>query len=172
MMKFLINIFNYLKRIFDKNKNYLLLQCIKKNDQTITCEFNELLRLDGNLIKFNIKEIACNINIQESISSRTLFLIGMIYGGHQNSLHEFRAKIIDIKNEEVTLENSNEKIIIAIADLVNDNALIKQINPLDLVKILYPYAYKIGYNTCLSLNESNNEPCQNQVKSTNIVNLF
>ncbi len=172
MMKFLTNIYVFIKKAFYKNKNYLVLQAIKKNNKTIFCEFNELLRLDGNLIKFNIEEIANNVNIQKSISAKTLFLIGAIYGKHQNSLCEFRAKIIDVKNGEVTLESSNEKVIIKISSLMNDGDLIKQINPLDLIKIFSPYAYGLGYNARVSLDDDNNESYQRQANSTNIVNLF
>ena len=172
MMKFIVNAFNVIKKVFYKNKSYLVLQSVKKSEKTIFCEFNELLRLDGNLIKFNIEEVANNINIQESISSKTLFLIGVIYGKHQNSLREFRAKIIDVKNGEVVLENANEKITVSIKDLMNDDELIKQINSLDLIKIVSPYMYRLGYNTCASLDDDSSESCQRQTNSANIVNLF
>lgn len=158
--------------MFNKNKNHLVLQSIKKNEKTIFCEFNELMSLDGKLIKFDIDDIANNINVQNSIPTKTLFLIGTIYGKYQNSLYEFRAKIIDIKNETVTLENSNERITIAINSLMNDEELIKQINLMDLVKILSPYVYRLGYNTCASLDDENIESNKKKNTLSNIVNLY
>ena len=46
-------------------------------------------------------------------------------------------------------------------------------HPPDLVKILCPHVYKLGYDTCATLEESNNnESRQKQAAIKNIVNLF
>ena len=178
MMNLLTNIYNKLKDSLKNNKKYLRLSSIKKYENTIFCEFNEILSVNGKLIKFNIEEIAKNKNIQESIEPSMLFIIGKIYGNYQTSLKEYRVKLIDVGNSSVILENKDEKIFIKISSLLQDNSLIQQVNQLDLVRLLYPYAHQLGYDVYQSiskceeddkLNNPDNTIDQNK---TNIVNLF
>lgn len=177
MMKYLVKIYKTTKKPFKNKKNYLHLNSVYKKDSTICCEFNELLQLNGELIKFNIEEIANNLNIQKSIFPKTLFIIGVICGKYQNSLSEFRVKVTDIKNNTVTLENSHEKTFIGINDLLYDESLIQQINSLDLMRLIFPYAYNLGYNARSSFNSdsmnmSDTSDQENSENLTNIVNLF
>ena len=175
MMKFLAKIYSFFLKILKKNKNYLHLKSIYRKNNTVFCEFNELLRLDGKLLKFNIEEIANNISLQESIFPKTLFIIGTIYGKYENSINQFRVKIIDIQNNTVTLENSDDKISISINDLIYDDTLIEQINPLDLARLIFPYAYKLGYQTGSSLDiETPQVKLENNelINESNIISLF
>jgi len=179
MMNFLIKIIARLKQLFSTKSYQLNLQAIKENDHTIYCEFNDILRLDGKLIRFEIGEIAKNRNIQASIPPEALFIIGVVYGKFQHSLNEFRVKKYDIKNEIVTLENSGEKICINIGDLLADSILISQIKNTDLFKLLCPHMYKLGYkiHSDIDAKEKNSENSDVAISSdrdvvSNIVRLF
>lgn len=175
MMKLIAKIHESFTNILNKNKNYLRLKSIYKKNNAIYCEFNELLRLDGKLIKYNIEEIANNNSLQESIFPKTLFIIGTIYGRYQNTLNEFRVKISDVKNNLVTLENTNEKIVISINDLIYDENLIQQINQLDLLRLIFAYAYKLGYqiNSSLDIDTAQKKVAMSDMENNdNVISLF
>jgi hypothetical protein len=173
MMKFVIN----LKKIFEKNKSFLRLISVKKKDNSISCEFSELLQIDGKLIKFSIEDIAKNKNIQKNILPEVLFILGTIHGENTNSLNEFRVRKTDLLNKLVTLENRNQLITIKINDLIHDENLIKQINSLDLAKLICPYMYKLGYDMHKLISEkSSSAMTETDQKSSevpsNIIKLF
>jgi hypothetical protein len=175
MKKWFIRLSEKLTVFIKRNRSYLKLKSIVRNDGKIYCEFNELLRLNGKLIKYDIVEIARNKNIQKNISPQTLFTIGMVYGKYQNSLQEFRVRKFDVINNTATLENLNEKIVVTVDRLLQDTELVQQINQLDLIKLIQPYSYKQGYDAHTLIAEfSEDSAVSDEIRGEgkNIVNLF
>jgi len=174
MAKFINSILNLIKLFINKKNNQLKLKNIKIKNNTMYCEFNEILRLDGKLIKININEIANNTAIKETISSEHLFILGTAYGRYLSSKDAIKLKKIDIANNSVLFESQSEKILINIDMLLHDEDLLKKINQLDLIRILSPYIYKLGYDASSYISEldglSKNKFKNNS--NTNIVSLF
>lgn len=176
MIKFISSITNLVNIFTNKKNNQLKLKSIKIKNNSMYCEFNEILRLDGKLIKIDINDIASNLSIKESIPTEHLFIIGLAYGQHINSKQYYKLKKIDLANKSVLIESASEKISISIEDLLHDEELIKQIDQVDILKILCPYIYKLGYDTNSLISQNDNivdiEDTLEVDKNTNVINLF
>ena len=60
---------------------------------------------------------------------------------------QFRIKNVNLTDSVLLLENKDSRIILTFKELLDHSGLIRQVNSLDLVKWIYPYACQEGYNS-------------------------
>lgn len=165
-MKIFINkiykLFGFLKNPTRDKSSYLTLVMIKQVNQEIICEFQDSLTTSGHLLKINIKDIITNKNIQRNIKPEVLILIGAINESNRLTSLEYKLKVMDIINQTLVLENCQEKITIRIDELLNDMALIRKINQIDLLKIICPLIYSRGYKAMSQFSPIDSNDIENK----------
>ena len=141
------------------------------------CEFNEILGLDGRLIKVGVSDIFKNKDIQACISPPQLLIIGTTFGSHSVSRAKFQLRKIDLQEMTVVLESASERISIKISDLLLDTALVWQVNSVDILRIMsiyFPEHERNMMEMLRSTKRSDSASACNETQQTNsnIISLF